>query len=153
MAKYARTLSMFSRLSVVSNAGDPVIQSFQRNARYRPLVTSAKGMLKADGSLIVLVPQGKGLFGSIDRTLGHHQRFDRTGLLAMLQEQGLAVKEVVQLNKIGTPAWWFYGNVLGRKRINKVTLKIFDKTVWVWRLVDRLLPWRGLSLVVVAVKR
>ncbi len=117
------------------------------------VLASAKGMLKADGSLIVLVPQGKRLFGSIDRTLGHRQRFDRAGLLAMLQEQGLAVKEVVQLNKIGTPAWWFYGNVLGRKRINKVTLKIFDKTVWVWRLVDRLLPWRGLSLVVVAVKR
>ena len=117
------------------------------------VLASAKEMLKADGSLIVLVPQGKGLFGSIDRTLGHHQRFDRAGLLAMLQEQDLAVKEVVQLNKIGTPAWWFYGNMLGRKRINKVTLKIFDKTVWVWRLVDRLLPWRGLSLVVVAVKR
>ena len=117
------------------------------------VLASAKKMLKADGSLIVLVPQGKGLFGSIDRTLGHHQRFDRTGLEAMLQEQGLAVKEVVQLNKIGTPAWWFYGNVLGRKRINKLTLKIFDKTVWLWRLVDRLLPWRGVSLIVVAVKR
>ena len=117
------------------------------------VLASAKKMLKADGSLIVLVPQGKGLFGSIDRTLGHHQRFDRTGLEAMLQEQGLAVKEVVQLNKIGTPAWWFYGNVLGRKRINKLTLKIFDKTVWLWRLVERLLPWRGVSLIVVAVKR
>ena len=117
------------------------------------VLASAQRLLKPDGSLIVLVPQGKGLFGSIDRTLGHYRRFDRAGLRAMLEQQGLAEKQIVQLNKIGTPAWWFYGNVLGRKRINKVTLKIFDKTVWLWRLVDWLLPWRGLSLIVVAVKK
>jgi len=32
-------------------------------------------------------------------------------------------------------------------------LKVFDKTVWLWRRIDWLLPWRGLSLVVVAKKR
>ena len=38
--------------------------------------------------------------------------------------------------------------VLGRKRIAKVALKLFDKTVWIWRRVDGLMPWRGLSLIV-----
>ena len=32
-------------------------------------------------------------------------------------------------------------------------LKIFDKTVWLWRRLDRLMPWPGLSLIVVARKR
>jgi hypothetical protein len=40
--------------------------------------------------------------------------------------------------------------VLGRKRLSKVTLKLFDKTVWLWRLADRLLPWHGLTMVVEA---
>jgi hypothetical protein len=62
------------------------------------------------------------------------------------------VTRVHQLNKIGAPAWWFSGKVLGRQRISKLTLKLFDKTVWLWRRVDGLLPWRGLSLVVVARK-
>ena len=29
-------------------------------------------------------------------------------------------------------------------------LKIFDKTVWLWRRIDGMLPWPGLSLIVVA---
>ena len=32
----------------------------------------------------------------------------------------------------------------------KVFLKIFDKTVWLWRRIDPVLPWKGLSLIVVA---
>jgi hypothetical protein len=43
--------------------------------------------------------------------------------------------------------------VLRRGRISKVMLKLFDKTVWFWRLIDGALPWQGLSLVVVARKR
>ena len=57
-----------------------------------------------------------------------------------------------QLNRAGVPAWALYGRVLHRKSINKVTLKLFDKTVWLWRLIDALLPWPGLTLVVVARK-
>jgi hypothetical protein len=29
-------------------------------------------------------------------------------------------------------------------------LKIFDKSVWIWRRLDVLMPWPGLSLLVVA---
>ncbi len=67
-------------------------------------------------------------------------------------KHGLRVKQMYQLNKIGTPGWWLYGKVLHRKHINKLMLKIFDKTVWIWRRIDGLLPWRGLSLIAVAVK-
>ena len=58
-----------------------------------------------------------------------------------------------QLNKIGTVGWWLFGNVLRRKRISKVMLKIFDKTVWFWRHFDSVLPWPGLTLVAVATKQ
>jgi hypothetical protein len=34
-----------------------------------------------------------------------------------------------------------------------VTLKLFDKSVWFWRRIDFLLPWRGLSLVAVAERK
>jgi hypothetical protein len=30
---------------------------------------------------------------------------------------------------------------------------LFDKTLWFWRWIESLLPWRGLSLIVIAVKR
>jgi hypothetical protein len=90
------------------------------------------------------------LFGTIDQTLGHKRRFRAADLRQMIEGAGLRVERLHQLNKIGMPAWWLFGRVLHRHQINKVTLKAFDKTVWLWRRVDGILPWRGLSLVAVA---
>ena len=56
------------------------------------------------------------------------------------------------MNRIGAPAWRVYGKALHRKHIGKFTLKLFDKTVWLWRRLDPVFPWRGLSVVVVARK-
>jgi glycosyltransferase involved in cell wall biosynthesis len=108
--------------------------------------------LKPGGRLLVLVPQGPGLFASIDRTLGHKRRFRESELREILERAGFQVERVHQLNKVGAPAWWISGKLLGRRYISKVTLKLFDKTVWFWRRVDGLLPWRGLSLIAVARK-
>jgi glycosyltransferase involved in cell wall biosynthesis len=117
-----------------------------------PTAAALHAALRDGGRLLVLVPQGPELFGSIDRTLGHRRRFHDGDLRALLEGAGFRVERMHQLNKIAKPAWWLYGNVLGRRHISKLTLKIFDKTVWLWRRVDRLLPWRGLSLIAVAQK-
>jgi glycosyltransferase involved in cell wall biosynthesis len=116
------------------------------------LIESANRVLKPGGSIVLLAPQGPGLFGSLDKTLGHLRRFSKPELNGMLHKHGFNVKHIVNLNKISTPAWWLYGKVLHRSRISKVMLKMFDKTVWIWRRIDGLLPWRGLSLVAVATK-
>jgi glycosyltransferase involved in cell wall biosynthesis len=112
----------------------------------------ARQVLKTGGSIVLLAPQGPALFGSLDKKLGHLRRFSKPELSMLLQKHGFKVQRMLNLNKISTPAWWFYGKLLHRSRISKVTLKVFDKTVWIWRRIDGLLPWRGLSLVVVATK-
>jgi SAM-dependent methyltransferase len=116
------------------------------------VIECAGRVLKPGGSMVVLTPQSPALYGSLDRTLGHRRRFSRTELQALLDKHGFAIKRIYQLNKIGTPGWWLYGKVLRRKHIGKLMLKIFDKTVWFWRWVEGLMPWPGLSLVVVANK-
>jgi len=100
----------------------------------------------------VLAPQGHALYGSLDQTLGHRRRFSGAQLRSLVEEAGFTVSGMRQLNKIGALGWWFYGKLLRRRHISKLTLKIFDKTVWIWRRFDRVLPWRGLSLIVVAAK-
>jgi len=70
----------------------------------------------------------------------------------MLEKEGFRIERMHQINKVGALSWWLYGKLLGRKRINKASLKLFDKTVWFWRRIDAAIPWRGLSLVVVARK-
>ena len=108
--------------------------------------------LRPGGSLITLVPQGPALYGSVDRAMRHKRRFRRLELEKLLAAQGLAVEWVCNFNKAGAPPWWMYSRVLRRANVNKLTLKVFDKTVWLWRRIDKLLPWSGLSLIVVARK-
>jgi len=117
------------------------------------VVTSLSTSLKAGGSLLVLVPQGNGLFGTLDRRLGHKRRFSARDARALLESQNLIVEKIYNFNKAGTPPWWAYSKVLGAKNINKFILKVFDKTVWLWSRVEWLMPWPGLSLIAVARKR
>ena len=71
----------------------------------------------------------------------------------MLESQGFAVEAATDFNKAGSPPWWAYGKLFGSRHINKPVLKIFDKTVWIWRRLDPLIPWPGLSLLVAGRKR
>ncbi len=108
--------------------------------------------LKPGGALLVLVPQSPGLYCGIDRKLGHLRRFRLSEIISVLENAGLRVETVYQLNKIGSLAWALYGGLLRRRSMNKLTLKLFDKSVWFWRRVDWMLPWKGLSVIAVARK-
>ncbi|HUS06171.1 MAG TPA: bifunctional glycosyltransferase/class I SAM-dependent methyltransferase [Bryobacteraceae bacterium] len=113
-------------------------------------VHALSATLAPGGQLVILVPQGMDLFSGIDESLGHRRRFDEADLRQVLEKAGLEVLHTHQLNKIGKPAWWFHGNVLHARQINKLTLKLFDKSIWLWRRTEALMPWKGLSLIVVA---
>jgi glycosyltransferase involved in cell wall biosynthesis len=108
--------------------------------------------LKPNGAMLVLVPQSPALYCGIDRKLGHRRRFRLEELRGILEGAGLRIETAHQLNKIGALAWAVYGGLLRRRSISKITLKLFDKSVWFWRRVDALLPWKGLSVIVVARK-
>jgi glycosyltransferase involved in cell wall biosynthesis len=128
-------------VNVLENVNDP-----------KQVLTSLVSCIKAGGNLVVLVPQGTSLYGSVDKGLGHRRRFAASELTKMLEEMGLKVENERQINKIGAPAWWFASKVLHRDKISRPGLKLWDKTVWLQRLIDPVLPWRGLSLVIVARK-
>jgi SAM-dependent methyltransferase len=116
-------------------------------------VRSLAGVLEPGGRLIVLVPQGPWLLGTVDRSMGHKRRFRADEIRRMMEENGLDVEAVHGLNKASVLAWWLHGKLLRRKNLSKPVLKLFDKTVWLWRLADPILPWPGLSLIVVGRKR
>jgi glycosyltransferase involved in cell wall biosynthesis len=116
------------------------------------LIESLRNALREGGNLIVLVPNGPSLFGSLDRRLGHKCRFSAGAVRRLLEEHGFVVEKIYQFNKAGAPPWFAYSRLLGARRISKLILKIFDKTVWFWSRLDGLIPWPGLSLIVVARK-
>jgi glycosyltransferase involved in cell wall biosynthesis len=116
------------------------------------VVNALRGALKTGGNLIVLVPRSPALFGSLDRSLGHKRRFSPADLRGLVESRGFTIEKVYDFNKAGAPPWWAWSKLFGARNINKPVLKLFDKTVWMWRRLDFLMPWPGLSLIAVARK-
>jgi SAM-dependent methyltransferase len=116
------------------------------------VLEALRSTLKSQGVLVALVPQGPGLFGSLDYSLGHKLRYTSREARLLLGAHGFDVERAYSFNKAGAPPWWAYSKLFGSRKINKPVLKIFDKTVWFWSRVDRFIPWPGLSLIVVARK-
>ncbi len=108
--------------------------------------------LAVNGNLIISVPQGSQL-NSLDRGMGYLHRFTKTSLSAMLEKNGFEVESTRELNKVGRLAWGIFGGLLGNEKINKFSLKLFDKTIWFTKMLEPLLPWGGLNLIVIARKK
>ncbi len=117
-----------------------------------PVIGRLSATLKPNGVLVVLAPHAERLYGSLDQSLGHKRRYSKTAARRLLESQGFTVLAATDFNKAGAPPWWAYSKLFGSRHINKLTLKIFDKTVWIWRRLDPLMPWPGLSLLLAARK-
>lgn len=104
------------------------------------------------GRVVVLVPQHAGLMGSLDLALGHLRRYDPARLGAALAEAGFSVERIFDFNRVSVPGWWLNGRVLRRKRFSRVQLKALDTAMPVLSRLDRLWPWKGLSLIAVGRK-
>jgi glycosyltransferase involved in cell wall biosynthesis len=117
------------------------------------LLNRIASVLGAGGKLVLLVPGGPSLYGALDETLGHQRRYSVSGLCRLLSQAGFDTDAIHEINRVGTLVWMLYGRGLKRKRLNKSLLKLFDKSIWLWRVVDRLLPLPGLSLIAVARRR
>jgi SAM-dependent methyltransferase len=117
-----------------------------------PVLTALATRLKSGGALVILAPRGPALFGAVDRHLGYRRRYRAAELKRLVESHGFTIEKTEGFNKAGLLPWWVYGKLLGSGSINKLVLKLFDKTVWLWRRLDWLMPWGGLSLIVVARK-
>jgi len=110
------------------------------------------GALEAGGRAIILVPEGQSLFGQVDVVLGHQRRYSREQLQARMQEAGFNVERILNFNRISRPAWFLNSRLLRRSNLGRLQLKLFDKTVWLWRRIDRLVPWGPTSIIAIGRK-
>jgi glycosyltransferase involved in cell wall biosynthesis len=116
-------------------------------------IRNMKGILKEGGQLVLVVPAGRFLYGSMDKVLEHRRRYSKKELVSLLSREGFAVKTVFSMNKPGVLGWFMNGKVWRRKTLGKLQMKLFNALVPVFKVVDPILPWTGLSLVIVANKR
>ncbi|MCB1102860.1 MAG: glycosyl transferase family 2, partial [Kiritimatiellae bacterium] len=109
-------------------------------------------VLSPGGHALVLVPQGQWLFGSLDEVLGHYRRYTPDQLADIAKKAGFVVVKLISFNRIGVPGWYLNAKMMKKTSFSKVQLKIYDSLVWLWRIIDRFLPWHGLSVIIVARK-
>lgn len=109
-------------------------------------------VLAPGGRAIVLVPEGQGIYGELDVVLGHWRRYAEPELRAKMEEAGFEVERVFGFNRVTRPGWWWNGRVLKRRTFSRLQLWIFDRLVWLWKRLDRRLPWPGVSLIAVGRK-
>ncbi|MBP9865889.1 MAG: glycosyltransferase [Candidatus Omnitrophica bacterium] len=111
------------------------------------------GALQPGGKIVVLVPQFPALYGSFDKVLGHRERYTEKKLRDGLAKAGFEVSRMFEFNKLTVLSWYLNGKILKRKRFSRFQLKILELLVPLLTHVDRYLPWGGLSLIAVGVKK
>jgi len=108
--------------------------------------------LKPGGTAVVLVPQGQWAYGTLDRVLGHVKRYSKSELVRRMEQAGFQVEKVIEFNRVTLPGWFVSGRLLRRVTFSRFQLAVFDHLVWLWRRVDRFLPWGPTSLIAIGRK-
>lgn len=108
-----------------------------------------RSALRKDGRAIILVPNGPGLYGSLDRVLGHYRRYTRKQLQDVCERAGFRVEKVLKFNRIGAPGWWWNGRILKKTTFGFWQIKLLNALLPVVRPIDRFLPFPHLSWITI----
>jgi len=109
-------------------------------------------LLQPGGRIIIFVPAGKELFGSLDRGVGHERRYERDELAAKLAAAGFHVDALGFQNEVARMAWWLNSRLFGRRNMPALQSKIFDRLVPVLKSIEGRNPSSGLSLIAIGRK-
>jgi len=111
---------------------------------------SARGLLRAGGRLILLVPNDPKAYGTIDKEIGHYRRYTPATLREVVTGAGYEVEDVLNFNRVSMPGWRVTGQFLKARTLSRTGMKAFDRLVWLWRLIDNALPWGPTSIIAIA---
>ncbi len=115
---------------------------------------NAYSLLKKDGYLVLILPNYKFLFNTLDKSVNHHRRYNKNEILEKLKQTKFKLVELSYFNSVGVIGWFLNGNILKKDEIDSNTgflLKIYDAIIPYWKYIERLFIKKicGLSLFVV----
>lgn len=116
---------------------------------------ACRDALAATGRLIVFVPAFPALYSRMDEQAGHHRRYTKSGLVQLVEDAGFAVQSARYFNAVGFFGWFanrLTGSTLKGAGTN-AQIRVFNRLLGTVKWVDRVMPFIGQSLVVVASRR
>ncbi|MFP4520719.1 MAG: class I SAM-dependent methyltransferase [Fibrobacterota bacterium] len=110
-------------------------------------------VLEKKGSLFLILPAIKFLYGSLDRSDNHYRRYSKKEIKKKLLRSGFKVSEINYFNPVGAIGWFINGRVLKKEIIPAEQAAFFDKMVPLLKLFQRIFPFPfGQSLRVCGIK-
>ena len=112
---------------------------------------SLRRALRPDGTLVVKVPSGDCLYGTMDGAIGHYRRYSKKTLRSSLHSAGWRDLDNFYFNRLGVLGWWLNGRVLQRVTPPATQVTAIEMLVSILRRMERLAPLPfGLSLISIA---
>lgn len=116
-------------------------------------VSNCYKLLKSEGHLIILVPAYQWLFNSFDKGLEHYRRYTRKRLATLFLSCDFKVNHSQYYNAAGMAGWFVSGKMQNNKTIPKGQIRLFNKLVILFKLIDKLIfNSFGLSVIMVGLK-
>lgn len=115
-------------------------------------LSNIRKALRPGGRAIILVPHDQKIFGTLDEVLGHYRRYSHEELRSKMQQQGFHVEQILEFNRISRIPWYVQGTLLKRRNLGRTRMRLFDKTVWFWRTMDKHLPCKPVSIIAIGQK-
>ncbi|HEU5022241.1 MAG TPA: bifunctional glycosyltransferase/class I SAM-dependent methyltransferase, partial [Bryobacteraceae bacterium] len=111
---------------------------------------SIRTLLQPGGRLILLVPNDPRAYGTVDKEIGHYRRYTPAHLRQLVGEAGYEVDDILKFNRVSMPAWRITGQIRKARTLSRSALTVFDRFVWLWRKIDKTLPWEATSVIAIA---
>ena len=110
-------------------------------------------LIRKGGNLIIMVPSYQVLYNDFDKSLGHYKRYTIKSISSILLNHNFCIIHKQYFNFIGLIGWFISGSIQKNKSIPKKQMRLYNRFVPVFKLVDKLIfkSW-GLSSIVVGEK-
>jgi SAM-dependent methyltransferase len=112
-------------------------------------------VLQPAGRLLLVVPAGKYLYGTLDHELGHQRRYERQSLRELVMSTGFSIDRLYYINLAGVLGWFVSSRILRHRILPRAGLKGFNIFTPLFISVENTIrslvdvPW-GQSLVCIA---
>ena len=97
-----------------------------------------KQLAKPGGTVAVLVPAHRLLYGKLDERYHHLRRYSRRDVRDLFTRAGIELDRVRYFNPVGGIGWFVFAKLLGRTKLSRSSVKLAEKVALpVGRFLER----------------